>query len=180
MAKYHSTKICPCCKEPFKSNNPNRKHCSLACRFWSKVNIGDPEDCWEWRTYRTPDGYGKFWVDYERWFQPSHRIVWELEYGGIPNGLMVLHDCDNPPCCNLNHLFLGTQVENMADMVKKHRSPKNSVGESNVKAKLTGGQVSKIRQAIEEGTSYNDLIAEYHVSRSTISSIKCGITWTHI
>lgn len=94
-------------------------------RFWAKVNIGGPEDCWDWmgtKSKRSNQGYlmrnGKFYI--------SSRMAWELTNGPIPkgegyHGICVCHKCDNPKCCNPNHLFLGTHLDNMKDKVKKNR-----------------------------------------------------------
>ena len=95
---------------------------SRAERFWSKVNrVEDPDECWEWiPKARHKFGYGIF-MDRPYGTKKAHRVAWELTNGEIPNGLMVLHTCDNPPCCNPNHLFLGTAQDNSLDMMSKGR-----------------------------------------------------------
>lgn len=96
---------------------------SYALRFWSHVDKSG--ECWEWTAARQPSGYGKMVVgsrlDGSRRFPPSHRLAWELTHGPIPQGLHVLHHCDNPPCCNPAHRFLGTDADNAADKVAKGR-----------------------------------------------------------
>lgn len=91
-------------------------------RFWSKVK--KTETCWVWTagTFKYRNGYGQFRV--RRGDPPAyaHRFAWELVNGPIPQGLHVLHRCDNPPCVNPAHLFLGTQIDNYRDMVSKGRS----------------------------------------------------------
>ena len=86
-------------------------------RFWVKVNKTD--DCWEWTAHKLFNGYGRFSIrgkpDY------SHRIAWELASGKYPTGEQVLHTCDNPACVKIDHLFLGTLKENMADRSAKNR-----------------------------------------------------------
>lgn len=88
-------------------------------RFWAKVDRRGPDDCWEWTAGCNRKGYGKFSLDGAT--RQSHRISWELANGQIPEGLCVLHRCDNPPCCNPAHLFLGTHADNHADRSLKGR-----------------------------------------------------------
>lgn len=91
---------------------------ALADRLWSRVTKGD--NCWEWTGARNHKGYGEIGADGR--VQKAHRIAWVLTYGPIHDGVDVLHRCDNPPCCRPDHLFLGDDADNMADMVRKGRS----------------------------------------------------------
>ena len=92
---------------------------NLHARFWSKVEIGEAGKCWDWRTTRDRYGYGKFFMKGRTLTAP--RVAYALVNGGIPDGLWVLHKCDNRACCNPTHLFLGTHRDNMRDMMKKGR-----------------------------------------------------------
>jgi hypothetical protein len=88
-------------------------------RFWAKVSVGDHGDCWEWKANKTNGGYGLFSV--KRILKPAHRIAFALTYGRDPGQKYILHDCDNPGCCNPAHLYEGTQADNMRDMVARGR-----------------------------------------------------------
>jgi len=91
----------------------------LSERFWKKVNKGSPSECWEWMAYKNPTGYGR--VSKGGKIEVAHRVAYELTYGAIPEGMVVMHRCDNPQCCNPGHLSLGTQKNNMWDCVSKGR-----------------------------------------------------------
>lgn len=95
-------------------------------RFWAKVGISAEDRCWEWSGNRNPKGYGSFspyWPPVRGATKIAHRWAWMLANGTeVPDGLLVLHRCDNPPCCNPGHLWLGTAADNSADMVLKGRS----------------------------------------------------------
>lgn len=88
-------------------------------RFLAKVGIGSLDECWEWTAARHPSGYGTFYFN-GKWSR-AHRTAWELANGPIPEGLLVLHRCDNPPCVNPRHLWLGTDADNTRDMIAKGR-----------------------------------------------------------
>ena len=81
--------------------------------------VESPSGCHEWTKATNRKGYGRIWSNGETVY--THRLAWELSHGWVPDDLQVLHRCDNPPCCNPAHLFLGTNADNMADKVAKGR-----------------------------------------------------------
>lgn len=93
----------------------------LADRFWARVEKRGPDECWPWTGYRDAKGYGQIALN-RRTAEGAHRVSWALARGEIPDGIHVLHRCDNPPCCNPAHLFLGTHADNMWDMKAKGRA----------------------------------------------------------
>lgn len=142
-------------------------------RFWEKVDKRGPDDCWEWQGNVLRGGYGKIEVDKKT--QTTHRFSYGLHHGPIPNGMCVCHSCDNPPCVNPDHLFLGTHQDNMTDKMKKgrHRAAR---GEDVASAKLTAREVSVIRAT--RGILPGYIVAEtFGVSGGTISSIHSGRRW---
>ena len=151
-------------------------------RFWSKVARGANEECWPWKASRHKTGYGKFGRGGKRagWVE-AHRAAYQLTYGEIPDGLQVCHRCDNKPCCNPAHLFLGTAVDNINDKVAKGRHRwKSHSGSENGNAGFTEAQVREIRLAYQAGMKRSDLAKKYGVSWTAINYIVSGITWTHL
>lgn len=151
---------------------------SLAERFWSKVNIGAANECWEWQASLDTRGYGNLGVakpDGSGRFltQRAHRIAWEITHGALPAGMLVCHRCDNRKCVNPAHLFLGDHKDNTRDCVAKGRLS-NRKGVNNVRAKLTDECVKVIR-SLDAPTATLSLL--FGVSKSTILSVKSGTTW---
>ena len=113
-------------------------------RFWSKVDAAPSDCCWEWLACKT-HGYGRF--GYQGKMCQAHRVAYQLAKGIIPEGMVVRHTCDNPACCNPNHLVLGTQQDNINDMDQRERRAK---GITHGQSKLTDDQVRQVFLA--EGT----------------------------
>ena len=151
-------------------------------RFWSKVNKESSNlswrgtRCWEWTGIRIPKGYGHFKAFGGRLLK-AHRVAYEIEIGPIPDGMLCMHRCDNPPCCNPAHLHLGTNTENMADMVKKHRSRH---GAFHPHATLTEEIVSSIRRDQRAGLTDIQIHEKYGTSRNNSLLIRKRLAWEHI
>jgi len=147
-------------------------------RFWAKVNKTDA--CWEWTAASQPKGYGRFKVNGR--LVGAHRFSYELHYGPIPEGLWVLHRCDNPKCVNPEHLFLGTRSDNMFDCARKDRLAVHNapLGERHPRAKLMNKDILDIRQSYREGCIQKELALGYGVSRQLISQVVTRRIWKHV
>lgn len=99
----------------------------LQDRFWARIRKSEGEGCWEWTGTVTAFGYGNVNIGAGR-YQMAHRLSWILTNGEPTPGLHVCHRCDNPRCVRPSHLFLGTQADNMRDMVAKHRDRNQATG----------------------------------------------------
>ena len=146
-------------------------------RFWSKVDVGGPDECWLWRAATNQNGYGVFHDD-DNHGHPAHRVAWILTKGD-PGDKFACHICDNPPCCNPGHLFLGTAKANSDDMWAKGRA-RRALGEKHGSSKLTAEDARQIRVARRLGISGRWLALLFGVKETTISAIHSGATWRHV
>lgn len=135
--------------------------------------------CWLWCGTVKAHGYGVIRIDTKLW--RAHRLSWSLFAGPIPDGKSVLHRCDNTRCVNPNHLFIGTQLDNVKDMdakgrgVRENRHP--AKGEAHGRAKLAEDQVAEIRHAHCHGARQVDLARIYGISQATVSAILNRKIW---
>lgn len=178
---------CPVCKSMFSHARCKlRKYCSEECsqrRLYSyraskdfiTDNIQIENGCWRWCGYVGELGYGIAIINGKSWLM--HRRAWTVFNGEIPFGKFLCHKCDNPPCCNPDHLFLGTQADNLADCRAKKR---NNIGIRNGSAKLTEKQVIEIRQFPSYRGILTKLALSYNVTHLCISDIRNGKTWKHL
>jgi len=134
------------------------------------------DGCWEWQMSKSDTGYGCFYAG--RAYH-AHRYSWIRSRGPIPQGLLVLHKCDNRACVNPDHLFLGTHAENSRDMVEKgrRRAPRTTAGEAHGESKLTDAAVREIRTSSLTGRA---LAAKFGVSESAVSLVRHGKSWAHV
>lgn len=141
--------------------------------FWSKVAKGKPDECWPWTAGRFawPANYGAIWRDGRT--QKAHRWALILTGGEPPaDKPKAIHSCDNPPCCNPNHLRWGTVKENAGDMMQRGRWDGGwRNGERHANAKLTDAEVAEIRTLSAAGITGKALAAQFGVCRGNISLI---------
>lgn len=136
-----------------------------------------PSGCWEFEGFCNPAGYGLIGAEApSRKVVLTHRVAWEIVFGPIPDGLCVLHECDNPPCCNPAHLWLGTRGDNNRDRRAKGRQV-NPCGEQHGRAKLTWEQVREIRA---DARTHLTIAETYGVGETAIFKIKHGENWKEV
>jgi hypothetical protein len=149
---------------------------NLERRFTPKVAQKSPDECWPWTARAvTSFGYGRMTAGRGTHLK-SHRIAYALAFGGIPDGLHVLHRCDNPKCCNPGHLFLGRHKDNVDDMRAKKRAanPPSKFGEKHHNTRFSEADALKI---ISDPRPARLVAPEYGVCEATIWRIRRGDTW---
>lgn len=129
------------------------------CMLWSGANC---------------KGYGM--IGFRGRPYPAHRFVWSMVHGPIPKGMFVCHKCDTPACCNVDHLFIGTAQENLADMREKNRHAK---GRSHGNSKLTDAKAREVVRLSMAGKSQKKIGAMFGVNQTVISEVTRGVTWSH-
>ena len=156
--------------------------------FWSKVAKGDPSQCWEWTGRIETTGYA--YISWQGRPRRAHRLAYELTNGRIPDGLVVMHRCDNKRCCNPAHLQLGTQADNIADKVSKHRQATGDAhgstthpesvcrGENHGMSKMSEAVVISMLDMRKSGLSTKQISIRLGVSKNCIMSVVMGRTWT--
>jgi hypothetical protein len=154
-----------------KPNDPPLTKQDIA-RFWSKVNVRHPKQCWPW-TGSTRNGYGRMMTQHGP--VSAHRVAYFFFNDQWPTD-RACHTCDNPTCCNPNHLFDGTQQENVADMIAKGRRVLRTAM-AHPHAKLTPAEAIQIRDRNYRGEAYLALAQEYGVSKATIARVCTGEHW---
>jgi len=143
-------------------------------RFWMYAEKS--EGCWIWKGQISTPGYGVLGHNYKR--VGAHRVSWEIHNGPISNGLWVLHKCDVRACVNPDHLFLGTQTENMRDAVAKGRHVHCTFhGEDHPEAKATWEKAREVRRLSDEGLYQREIADRLGLTRSCVNNILRGLTW---
>lgn len=159
---------------------------TLEQRFWAKVDVRGPDECWEWQGATTAAGYGKLWggVDVGTTIQATHVAVLLATGEPVPAGMQVNHSCDNPPCVNAHHLSVGTQTANLLECVSRgrHRPHRGGAkGSRHGHSRLTEEQIPAIRARYAQGgISLKRLGEEFGVSFGAVQRIVAGKGWTHV
>jgi hypothetical protein len=146
-------------------------------RYWAKVVKS--RGCWGWKAATNATGYGVIGAG-----RPTpqrallaHRVSWELHFGPIPAGMFVCHRCDNPPCSNPAHLFLGTQSDNMGDAARKGRTQR---GERSSRALMTEAVVRRMRRMRAAGQRPCDIARTTGFKYQTVLAAVNGQSWCHV
>jgi hypothetical protein len=153
-------------------------------RFREKFAVGTPDECWPW-TGAISHGYGYMHGGSERpRFVKAHRLSWELANSRpVPSGRDVLHTCDNPPCVNPGHLYVGTNLENARDRAERKRGKEHrQQGEANDNAKLTEADVRAIIVELQRvpRRSQQAIATQFGVAQQTVSRIMHRRSWSHL
>jgi len=184
LKKNGANKVCEECGVSFYAAlwESSKRFCSRSCadglkhRFFPKIKISDA-GCWNW-TGRLVGGYGSLnTTALGKSEQLAHRISWIIHNGAIPDGLCVLHSCDNPQCVNPSHLFLGTSLDNNKDRDTKHRGAK---GDRIASSKLNSGQVLEIRKHRANGLTLAGIASMFGITNQSVDSICKFKTWKHV
>jgi hypothetical protein len=155
-------------------------------RFAEKIQLNEQTGCWDWTAAHHEKGYGRIGINYKH--HRAHRVAFSLFVGPIPDGMMVCHHCDNPGCCNPDHLFTGTTADNFRDMESKGRGSRKGLylngchgnfkhGEANPRAKLTNSQVLEIRRLVAGGMKQRAVADMFAISRQNVSEICTRRSW---
>lgn len=154
--------------------------------FHTKYQKHSVTGCWEWQRYRKPNGYGytEYWdkAAKKRVNTHAHRLSWIIHNGPIPPGMQVCHTCDNPPCVNPAHLFLGTNYENWEDCVSKGRNMGGANGPpiARPRARLTEADVAEIRRLRASGASRDEVARRFGISVDNVSHVTTGRRWKNL
>lgn len=141
-------------------------------RFLSKVEVGEPDDCWRWLGSYFSTGYPAFWLDGQN--RGGHRVMATVSGIVLEDGQIVMHRCDNPGCVNPAHLVAGTMADNSADMVAKGR---NRRGDDHPNSKLSREKVAIARAMREQGATWSDIGRKFDVSYVAVRNAVIGRTW---
>ena len=187
--KVHSRGLCAAHYQQQRAGKPLKQlqqqfHGLTELERFERRLAKQPTGCWKWlgsikkmRDRPTKDWHGQ-WRNENGGIELTHRAAWRLFVGPIPSGACVLHRCDVPRCCNPDHLYLGTQADNVRDMWDRGRlNPGISRGEEHGNAKLTENLVIEIRESCESGPK---IAARLGLSTTTIYDVRNQKIWVHV
>jgi DNA-binding XRE family transcriptional regulator len=147
-------------------------------RFWSKIDIKDDDDCWNWLKGKGKNGYGQFSVGLKKIGAHQFSYLINNKINKIDDKIFVCHSCDNKLCTNPKHLWLGTSLDNMGDCKLKKRNP---IGSKHGNSKILEKDVKKIRIMYSDNKySVNEIAKQFNVSHATIQRIATGDIWKHV
>ncbi len=147
-------------------------------RFWSKVDMRGPDECWDWQASLNHHDYGRFKIA-SHVTAHANRIAWALHHRSDPGQMMVLHNCDRPQCCNPHHLRLGTPLDNIQDMdARGRRVTADQSGAANGAAKMDEAVLALIVERLKAGWNNKQIARDLPVGHALVSRIRVGISWT--
>lgn len=169
-------------KTPIEFDPVNHGMASLVKRFWDGVKVSGRGECWEWqKSLSVHGGYGQLmlWDGWKRTLVKAHQLAYRIHKGDPPPGTMVCHKCNNPKCCNPEHLYAGTRKDNWRDAIQAGTASilPHHKGEDCLHSKLTEAQVKFIRDSKDKGVV---LAKVFGVTKTSISHIRSGKTWKHL
>lgn len=170
------------CRKTGQSLNDSELNDRFHKRFLKQISKSrNPDNCWKWKGALDINGYGRFSRGYKH--IPAHRASWLILMGEISDGMNVLHKCDNPPCTNPSHLYLGTDKDNARDRVERNRYRKINKkvrGTRNHRARITQMTAIKIKRRLAKNKTINEIAKELNVTRPTIENIKHKKSWAYL
>jgi len=167
---------CKYCKKKFVRTNIAKKYCSEKCKLLANIKK-TKKGCWNWTASLGPGRYGK--IRYLGKTFRAHRASYILFNGEIPRGKLVCHSCDNPLCINPDHLFIGSQKENIRDMDSKNRRA-DLKGENHPCNKLKITDILEIKKLLSLNISQKIIAKKFNCHQSNISNIKRKKLWGHV
>lgn len=169
-------RICKFCE--IKYWKQGSEFCSIKCRILGKIEKKENK-CWIWKGAKSGDGYGAIKVNGKQ--TSIHRQSYKEFIGYIPDGLCICHKCDEPLCCNPEHLFLGTHKQNTKDSVKKNRARcLRQNGSLNPSAKFNEELVKEIKKLFKKGWMTRDIEDLLGIPHKNLEDIKYNKTWRHV
>jgi hypothetical protein len=166
-----------------KKNISRKKAWPAKERITRNISLNERTGCWEWQRFLNHGGYGRLVIgsriDKTRTTILAHRYAWITYVGAIPDGLYVLHKCDNRRCLNPDHLFLGSKLDNARDRDAKGRN-RPLIGTDQKAAKLTDEAVIRMRKLRASGISYIRIANMFCVHKKTCMNAIKGLRWKHV